>query len=160
MTPDQILKAVDLTELVASRIPSGGVARTIVQSTRYFWAVRKELRFLVVLRITLGSKGGAVGHVYLRDLEISPAVDSIRVGEIPEFGSHKLLSFSGLFRKRDEKHIPDESVILNFLKRKVAELPDDAKFYEELFFHGSFDTPAKSITGWQGGAPGLRSSSS
>lgn len=34
MTPDSILQAVDLTELAASRIPSGGVAKTVFRSTR------------------------------------------------------------------------------------------------------------------------------
>lgn len=155
MTPDAILQAVDMTDLVSSKIRSGSVGKTVVRSTRFFWAVRKEQRFLVVLRVSVGPRGGVFGHIYLRDTEISPAVDSIRVGEVPDFGSDKLLPLCHLFWKNDKKVIPEESVILDFLKRKITELPTEVSFYEDYFARGCFDTPANSINGLQGGAPGL-----
>lgn len=155
MTPDAILQAVDLTDLAASRIPSGSVAKTVLRSTRIFWAVRREQRFLVVMKVSVGPRGGVFGYVYLRDTEISPAVDSIRVGEVPDFDKNKLLPLSELFWKNDEKVIPEESVILDFLKQKVTSLPTDITFYEDYFARGYFDTPAESIRGLQGGAPGL-----
>ena len=156
MTPDAILQAVDLTELAASKIPSGGVAKTIARATRVFWAVRREQRFLVVMKISVGPKGGVMGYIYLRDMEIAPAVDSIQIGEVPDFGSDKLMPLTELFWQTSEKVIPDEFVIMNFLKSKISELPDDIRFYEEHFARGFFDTPANSIHGLQGGAPGLR----
>jgi len=155
MTPDAILKAVDLTDLAESKILSSNVAKTVLRSTRIFWAVRREQRFLVVMKLTVGPRGGVSGYVYLRDTEITPAVDSIRVGEVPDFAKNRLLPLSELFWKNDEKVIPEEPVILDFLKQKVTALPTDISFYEDYFARGYFDTPADSIRGLQGGAPGL-----
>jgi hypothetical protein len=157
MTPDAILQAVDLTDTAASVIPSGRVAKTVLRSTRLFWAMRREQRFMVLIKVSVGPKGGVYGHVYLRDMEITPAVDSIRVGEVPDFSSHQLLSLNELFWKDGEKLIPEEPVIFEFLKQKVTELPIDIGFYEDCFARGYFDTPANSIHGLQGGAPGLGS---
>jgi hypothetical protein len=155
MTPDAILQAVDLTDTAASVIPSGSCAKTVLRSTRLFWAMRREQRFLVLIKISVGPRGGVFGHVYLRDMEITPAVDSIRVGEVPDFSSHQLLPLNELFWKDGEKVIPEEAAILAFLKQTVTDLPADLGFYENCFAHGYFDTPANSIHGLQGGSPGL-----
>lgn len=156
MTLDAILQAVNLTDVAASLIPSGNVAKSVQRSTRLFWAVRMEQHFVVVMKISVGPKGGVFGHIYLRDLKITPTVDSIRVGEVPDFGSNALLPLAELFWRTGEKIIPDEAVITDFLKRKITELPEGSEFYEEQFARGSFETPANSIHGLQGGAPGLR----
>lgn len=157
MTPDALLKAVDLTDLAASSIPSGSVAKTMLRNTRIFWAVRREQRFLIVLKVSVGPRGGVLGHIYLRDIEITPAVDSIRVGEVPYFGSDKLLPLSNVFSNDGDRVIPDEPVILDFLQRTVNELPEDIGFYEDCLAHGLFDAPGESIRCLEGGATGLHS---
>jgi hypothetical protein len=57
------------------------------------------------MRVAVGPQAGVFGHIFLRDMEISPAVDSIRVGEVPDFDKNKLLRLSELFWKNDEKVI-------------------------------------------------------
>jgi hypothetical protein len=107
------------------------------------------------MKVSVGPRGGVFGYVYPRDTAITPAADSIRVGEVPDFDKNKLLPLSELFWKNDEKVIPEEAVIFDFLKQKVTSLPTDISFYEDYFARGYFDTPADSIRGLQGGAPGL-----
>jgi hypothetical protein len=54
MTADAILQAVDLTETAANKIPSGSAVKTTLGSTRLFWALRSEDRFLVLLKLSIG----------------------------------------------------------------------------------------------------------
>ena len=155
MTADAILQAVDLTETAANKIPSGSVVKTTLGSTRLFWALRSEDRFLVLLKLSIGPKGGVYGYVYLRDMAITPTIDSIRVSEVAYFGTNKLMPLHELFMRNEQKCIPDDETIMDFLEDRVTGLPSDIGFYENWFAHGYFDTPSYSIRGLQGGAPGL-----
>ena len=157
MTPEAVLQAVDLTKQIASRVPSGNVVKHLERSTRHYIAYRQVTDFVIVLDVSIGPRGGVFGHVYLRDVSVVPAIDSIRVGEVPDFGSHDLLPMSKLFWTDDHKSIPDESVIIEFLSSLVRGFPDDPELFRRLLSDGRFDTPAHSIFTLQGGAPGLAS---
>lgn len=157
MTPDSLLAALDDAEYVTSQIASGSSGMATNRGTRLFYAVRSVVNFSVVTHIRIGPRGGVSGRVFLRDTRISPAVDSIRIGDVPDFSRHELLPLSELFWHNDKKEIPNDREILLFLKQKAESLPDESDFYESLFNVGYFDTPANSVFGLQGGAPGLSS---
>jgi hypothetical protein len=156
MTPEQILHAVDLTDQIALLLPSGGVAMTLCGSSRVFWAFRKEQRFLLVAKVTVGARGKIRGHVFLSDTSITPAVDAIRVGELHDFSSTGIFPIAGLVWRPGEMAGPQEKRIMEQMKRRMVEMPEDVDFFANHFTRGGFDTPAHSIKSIEGGAPGLR----
>jgi len=156
MTADAYLQARDYVDLVAKKLQSGSVVNYGGKGYQHHIAHKRIGRFHVVCRITIGPRGGVYGMVYLWDSTIKPDADSIRIGEVPDFGRHTLLDLASLFWKEDKKTLPSKDAILNSMQCKIASLPSNEDFYQDLFLNGLFDTPSHSVGGFQGGAPGLK----
>jgi hypothetical protein len=156
MTTEGYLKAYDLAVSVSKKLNSGSVGSGTSQGYQYHIGHKHVGRFHVISRVIIGPRGGIYGMVYLWDSTLKPAVDSIRVGEVPDFGRHPFLELAPLFWNGNEKSTPDEQLIRSSIREKLESLSSDESFYEEFFKNGHFDTPSRSVDGFQGGAPGLK----
>ena len=155
MTDSELLATYDLVCQIRERLPSGSVARFQHQSRDYVTAYLDRTPFDVVLRVSIGPRGGIHGHALLLDRRIKPATDAIQVAALDDISRDSLCPLGRICWSNDSQVRPSASELAEFLGQCLEAIPADTASLERRFCDPSIHCPADSVYTLSGGAPGL-----
>ncbi len=157
MTDSELLAVYDLVSQIREQLPSGSVARGQHRSRDYVTAYVDRTPFDVVLRVSIGPRGGIHGHALLLDRRIKPATDAIQVAALDDISRDTLCPLGRICWSDDgnTQIQPSVAQVADFLAERLQAIPTDIPSLEQRFRDPSIRSPSDSVFTLSGGAPGL-----